>query len=46
MKFYKEIRYCRLCKDKFFITDGKSREYYCEKCREKIILDFKKHKEE
>jgi hypothetical protein len=35
---YKTIKYCRLCKKKFFIHKGEKKKNYCDECEKK--LDF------
>ncbi len=38
MKFYKVVKYCKLCNTRFFVHEQKgAAQYYCESC-------FKKYK--
>ncbi|MFC1697091.1 hypothetical protein ACFL1H_02060 [Nanoarchaeota archaeon] len=39
MGFYKIIRYCRICKVKFFVEKASSPKYYCETCKKKYKND-------
>jgi len=46
MKFYKEIRFCRVCKKRFVVEQGKTKGFYCSECQKKFNDYFKKIKEE
>ena len=39
VKFYKIIRFCRLCKTKFFVENQRDNKYYCDECKKKILRD-------
>lgn len=36
MNNYKIVKYCGLCKKRFVVNKGESREIYCEKCRKRL----------
>lgn len=36
MRLYKELRICRVCKERFVVTPEKKREYFCDKCQTKF----------
>ncbi len=42
MRYYKEIRFCRVCKERFVVQD-RSKSYYCDKCQKKYN-DYRKKK--
>ena len=45
MRFYKEIRFCRICKTRFVIEHGRTKKFYCDNCQKKYN-NYKKLKEE
>ncbi|MFC1691583.1 hypothetical protein ACFL0W_05380 [Nanoarchaeota archaeon] len=42
MKLYKIVRYCKICKKRFFVQNQKYSSYFCEDCNKK----YKKAQEE
>lgn len=46
MRYYKEIRFCRVCKKRFVVEQGRIKSYYCSACQKKYSDHKKKVEKE
>jgi hypothetical protein len=41
---YKIVKYCRLCKERFVVPKGQSKQYHCDKCQKMIDKEQEEEK--
>ncbi|MBT3721539.1 hypothetical protein HN789_05825 [archaeon] len=45
MRYYKEVRFCKLCKARYVVEQKQPKSYYCAKCVEKFKAQKRKEYE-